>query len=151
MLVAGAMAGSCVSLMKHWEGCSLFQWSGGSLACQDAPPGRRGSCQRAPRLPRCTLPLDCHTQPFQGCGGRCQDIPQHNMSACSPSTQAQCVWCRALKLVLLRKHLPLPRDTSPPSPTPASEDPLLTPRRMPPSPVLDAPSPSSPAWGSVVT
>lgn len=42
MLVAGAMAGSCVSLMKHWEGCCLFQGSGGSLACQDAPPGAEG-------------------------------------------------------------------------------------------------------------
>lgn len=55
MSVAGAMAGSCVSLMKHWEGCCLFQGSGGSLACQDAPAGWRGGCQRAPRpraLPR---------------------------------------------------------------------------------------------------
>lgn len=42
MSVAGAMVGSCVSLIKHWEGCCLFQGSGGSLVCQDALPGMEG-------------------------------------------------------------------------------------------------------------
>lgn len=55
MSVAGAMAGSCVSLMKHWEGCCFFQGRGSSLVCQDALPGWRDGCQRTPR-PRLPCP-----------------------------------------------------------------------------------------------
>lgn len=108
MSVAGAMAGSCVSLMKHWEGCCLFQGSGGSLVCQDALPGWRVSCQKTPRppLPRSSPRLLPSALP------RVQR-PAHSMSVSSPSTRAQHFQCHAVKLVLFQKCLVFPREGPP--------------------------------------
>ena len=129
MSVAGAMAGSCVSLMKHWEGCCLFQGSGGSLACQDAPPGRRGSCQRLLGPGHRDLPLDCHPQPFLGLPPSAQHVcllPFHLSPACLVPCPQTCPPPKA----------PAPSQGSHPCPTPVSEDPVLAPRSVLPSPVL---------------
>lgn len=148
MSVAGAMAGSCVSLMKHWEGCCLFQGSGGSLVCQDALPGWRGGCQRTPR-PR--LPCSCPRLLPSA-------IPRVQRPALGPSLSTAClsppfpsepsIFSAMLSNLSSSKSAScLPGKT--PQPHSCVEDPVLALGRVPPS--LDVPSLSLPAWGTVVT
>lgn len=109
MSVAGAMAGSCVSLMKHWEDCCVFQGSGGSLACQDPSPGWRGGCQRAPRSQPPRSPLRLVPLALRGLWRLVSGCPsaQHACLLLFHPSPACSVTC--LKLVLLREHLSLPR------------------------------------------